>query len=32
MVDFKMSRPWLAYSGDGKAQPLGPAPVSQGVK
>jgi hypothetical protein len=32
LVDFEMSTPWLAYAGDGKARPLGPAPHSYDPK
>ncbi|CAN5191334.1 DUF6351 family protein [soil metagenome] len=32
MVDFRMTTPWLTYSGEGKAQPLGPAPKSYVAK
>jgi hypothetical protein len=32
LVDFQMSTPWLAYAGDGKARPLGPAPRSYDPK
>ena len=28
MVDFAMTTPWLAYAGEGKYAPLGPAPTS----
>ncbi|MEI7933236.1 MAG: DUF6351 family protein [Alphaproteobacteria bacterium] len=30
MVDFALTVPWLVYSGDGKAKPIGPAPRSTG--
>lgn len=30
MVDFGLTVPWLVYSGDGKARPIGPAPRSTG--
>ena len=30
LVDYARTTPWLTYSGDGKYQPLGPAPRSTG--
>jgi hypothetical protein len=32
LVDFRMTTPWLAYAGDGRALPLGPAPRSYDPK
>jgi hypothetical protein len=29
VVDFAKTTPWLAYSGDGRSKPLGPAPKSR---
>ena len=29
LVDFGYAKPWLVYSGDGEARPLGAAPKSR---